>query len=212
MGLFFNKKKTKCPICGNEISLLSGEVIADGTICDDCVKMIRGQFDIEEYWKRRWGTDGWHAGDYTSKTFDPLTKMSVADIQDMISEKKADLAKTMEDVGAAYSHVAKIEKCFSIAPKPFEVGLKRSKELKNKIVCTSIVAAGDFKRGDEVTVTTQAGLVKTKILDVIPCSDSSTFETELQANSGKHVISAGGSAWIIVDMTSGISVGDLVQK
>lgn len=54
MGLFEKKKKDaeRCPICGKEISFFSGLVIADGTICDDCEKMVRGQFNIEEYYGR----------------------------------------------------------------------------------------------------------------------------------------------------------------
>lgn len=51
MGLFGKKKKEaeQCPICGKKISFFSGLVISDGTICDDCEKMVRAQFDIEEY-------------------------------------------------------------------------------------------------------------------------------------------------------------------
>lgn len=54
MGLFEKKKKDaeRCPICGKEISFFSGLVIADGRICDDCEKMVRGQFNIEEYYGR----------------------------------------------------------------------------------------------------------------------------------------------------------------
>lgn len=50
MGLFEKKKKDaeRCPICGKEISFFSGLVIADGTICDDCEKMVRGQFNIDK--------------------------------------------------------------------------------------------------------------------------------------------------------------------
>lgn len=53
MGLFGKKKKEaeQCPICGKKISFFSGLAISDGTICDDCEKMVRAQFDIEEYWK-----------------------------------------------------------------------------------------------------------------------------------------------------------------
>ena len=60
MGLFEKKKKDaeRCPICGKEISFFSGLVIADGTICDDCEKMVRGQFNIEEYYGREnWKID-----------------------------------------------------------------------------------------------------------------------------------------------------------
>ena len=113
MGLFEKKKKDaeRCPICGKEISFFSGLVIADGTICDDCEKMVRGQFNIEEYY----GRENWKIS-----TSDPLK--------------------------------------------------------------------------------------------AIECSSSSTFETVLDANFGKHKAKEGVSAWIILDVMGGVGKGALIKK
>ena len=54
----------------------SGLVIADGTICDDCEKMVRGQFNIEEYY----GRENWKIS-----TSDPLKAMTVEELKDMIN-------------------------------------------------------------------------------------------------------------------------------
>ncbi|WP_245190847.1 DUF4428 domain-containing protein [Anaerococcus jeddahensis] len=54
MKLFGKKEKKLCPICGNELKLFSSVLVDDGEICGDCEKMIRGQFNITEYWKKRW--------------------------------------------------------------------------------------------------------------------------------------------------------------
>lgn len=179
MGLFEKKKKDaeRCPICGKEISFFSGLVIADGTICDDCEKMVRGQFNIEEYY----GRENWKIS-----TSDPLKAMTVEELKDMINEKKAEQTQVVEEIGGDYAAIAKVEKTFGIAPKATDVGLKRAKALKNRIVATSYIMSGEFSRGDAVTVSFDGADMTTTILDVIECSSSSTFETALNATFGKH--------------------------
>ena len=205
MGLFEKKKKDaeRCPICGKEISFFSGLVIVDGTICDDCEKMVRGQFNIEEYY----GRENWKIS-----TSDPLKAMTVEELKDMINEKKAEQTQVVEEIGGDYAAIAKVEKTFGIAPKAMDVGLKRAKALKNRIVATSYIMSGEFSRGDAVTVSFDGADMTTTILDVIECSSSSTFETVLDANFGKHKAKEGVSAWIILDVMGGVGKGALIKK
>lgn len=212
MKLFGKKEKKLCPICGNELKLFSGVVVDDGEICSDCEKMIRGQFNISEYWKQRWGTDGFDRADYLLKTKDPLKLMTVDEIKEMINSMKKEQAQIIENVGSNYANIAKADKCFSIAPKAFDVGLKRAKAYKNRFVATSQIIRGEFAKGDTVTVTTNGKDITTTILDVFECSNSSTFETTLGANMGKHKAEAGTSAWIILDLTGDVRQGSLIQK
>ncbi|WP_071026305.1 DUF4428 domain-containing protein [Peptoniphilus raoultii] len=201
MGLFGKKKL--CPICGNEMKFLSGLQVEDGQICSDCEKMLRGKFNI---------TEGFDRADYVIKNSDPLKVMTVAEIEEMIRSMKEEQAQIIENVGSDYANVAKADKCFSIAPKALDVGLKRAKAYKNRIVATSEIIAGEFAKDDTVTITTNGNDVTTTILDVIECSSSSTFETMLAANTGKHKVEAGTSAWIILDLTERVSEGSLIQK
>ena len=207
MKLFGKKEKKLCPICGNELKLFSSLTVEDGQICSDCEKMLRGKFNITEYWKERWGTDGYDRADY-----DPLKGMTVAEIEEMIKSMKEEQAQIIEDVGNDYANVAKADNCFSIAPKATQVGLKRAKAYKNKIVATSQIITGEFAKDDTVTVTTNGENITTTILDVIECSNSSTFETMLEANMGKHKAEAGTSAWILLDLTENVYEGSLIQK
>jgi len=202
MALFGKKKeKAHCPICDKEMGFFSSLMVADGEICGDCEQMIRGSFNVEEYWKRKWGTDGRHRQDYQLKTFDPLKIMTVEQIKFMVNEKKEQQAEVVDAFDGNYANLARIESTFTIAPKALEVGLKRAKQLKGRVVATSIVSAGEIKRGDEVVLISGTGEVETTVLDVIKCSNSSTFETELSANLGKHKAEAGNSAWIFLDIT-----------
>lgn len=207
MKLFGKKERKLCPICGNELKLFSSLTVEDGQICSDCEKMLRGKFNITEYWKERWGTDGYDRADY-----DPLKGMTVAEIEEMIKSMKEEQAQIIEDVGNDYANVAKADNCFSIAPKATQVGLKRAKAYKNKIVATSQIITGEFAKDDTVTVTTNGENITTTILDVIECSNSSTFETMLEANMGKHKAEAGTSAWILLDLTENVYEGSLIQK
>ncbi len=213
MGLFGKKEKHLCPICGNELKLFSSLTVEDGAICSDCEKMIRGKFDITEYRKKRWGASGFDQEDYVKKTNDPLKAMTVDEIKEMIQSMKEEQREIIESVGSDYANVAKVDKSFSIAPKPLDVGLKRAKAYKNRIVATSQIISGEFAKDDTVTVTTSGVSITTTILDVIECSSSSTFETMLSANLGsKHKAGAGSSAWIILDLTEGVGEGSLIQN
>lgn len=175
--------------------------------------MIRGKFDITEYRKKRWGASGFDQEDYVKKTNDPLKAMTVDEINEMIQSMKEEQREIIESVGSDYANVAKVDKSFSIAPKPLDVGLKRAKAYKNRIVATSQIISGEFAKDDTVTVTTSGVSITTTILDVIECSSSSTFETMLSANLGsKHKAGAGSSAWIILDLTEGVGEGSLIQN
>lgn len=210
MGLFSKKKKECCPICGGELKRFSSTQIKDGAICDKCVAMVRGQFKIGEYAKQKWGTDGWHREDYKIVITDALGGMTVDEIRQMIAEKGKKNEAQIQELGDQFANMARVESFFTIAPKPLEVGLKRAKEMKNRIVATSLIVSGQFSKGDIVIVKTGKTETETKILDVIPCSNSSTFETELAANLRKHNALPGTSAWIILDMTEGISEGTII--
>lgn len=138
--------------------------------------------------------------------------MTIAEIEDMMHSMKEEQEKIIEEVGSNYANVAKVDNSFSIAPKALDVGLKRAKAFKNKIVATSEIITGEFAKDDTVTVTTDGEDITTTILDVIECSNVSTFETMLASNLRKHNAEAGTSAWILLDLTEGVSEGSLIQK
>lgn len=120
--------------------------------------------------------------------------MTIAEIEDMMHSMKEEQEKIIEEVGSNYANVAKVDNSFSIAPKALDVGLKRAKAFKNKIVATSEIITGEFAKDDTVTVTTDGEDITTTILDVIECSNVSTFETMLASNLRKHNAEAGTSA------------------
>ena len=205
MGLFSKKEKEKCPICGKEMTFFSKTLIADGAICDDCVKMLRGQFDIESYWVGRYD------GTYRQKFDDPLAGLTTEDIRAIIAEKKEAQAAAAAQYGGTYENLFKVEDLFTIAPKPLDVGLKRAKELKDKLVVRGMILTGAFTKGDEVTILRGSG-TKTVLLDLIPCDGVTEFDTALKANMHKKTAEAGTNAWFILDLTGGVVPEDMIGK
>ena len=104
-----------------------------------------------------------------------------------------------------------ISDAFSIAPKPLEVGLKRSMELKDRAVVYGTVSSGSFTQGDTVIVTINNAPMQMSLLDVLP-EGASDFATELGANMHKKTIDAGKYGWLILDVTSLPAVNTKVGK
>ena len=103
---------------------------------------------------------------------------------------------------------------FVIAPKPLDVGVKRSKELQNKLVATGTVKGGEFRKGDLVVIVGRDGVVKaqTKLLDIIKDDNVNDFNTLLSANMGKKEAGLGVDAYFFLDMSEGVDSGDLIAK
>lgn len=102
---------------------------------------------------------------------------------------------------------------FTIEPKPLDVGIARAKAFKGRVVVLGKINGGEFAKGDDVVIT-KNGIVsaRTKILDLIPYDDGMSFDTELNANMHKTKASFGTEVWLILDVTGGVSMGDIVGK
>lgn len=209
MGFF--RKIEICPVCGKEMDggiFGDSMVIADGKICGKCERMLRGEYDIKRYMERMAFT----SGEFRERTEDPLKMMTVEMLRELIREKNEQKESKIEEYSGDYSSVLTADEVFVISPKPLEVGIKRAKELKNRIVVRGMVQLGDFTKGDDIIVDHKGNLTETFILDVIPCSGVVDFMTELKANMHKKDVAQDQNAWIIIDLENGVSKGDVIVK
>ena len=62
--------------------------------------------------------------------------------------------------GNTFGSQFSVAQCFNIEPKPLDVGVKRSKELKGRIVVSGNVKGGEFVKGDCVAIVGSDGVVK----------------------------------------------------
>ncbi|MBO4899165.1 MAG: hypothetical protein J5509_02640 [Lachnospiraceae bacterium] len=210
MGLF-SKKIEICPVCGKEMNAgLFGDsmVVADGIICGACEKMLRGQFDVERHLE----LDGFVEGGIKEVSEDTLKALTIDDIRRIVNEKKEKQAEATGAYSGEFASILTAEEVFMIAPKPLDVGIKRAKELKERLVVRGLVQAGAFAKGDTVTIVHADSRIQTTLLDVIPCGGAVDFMTELKANMHKKEANINENAWLITDMVKDIQKDDIIGK
>ncbi len=189
MGLFGKKEKKICPICGKETSFFKSTLLNDGNyVCDDCVNRLSTII-----------------GDT------PFGDLNLEDVQRAAAQLESEAKEVMASVGGDFEAVMKVNDVWQIAPKPLEVGLKRSKELQNKTVVAGLVQTGGFANGDEVILKHGGADIKTKVIQSFK-NTGIEFETELAANTQKKGVVAGDQAWLILDLESGVDHGDIVVR
>ncbi len=206
MGLFGKKEKAKCPICGGEMTFLKSVALADGTICLSCEAMLRGKYDIERWWSLR------PDGSERLKSRDPLLDMTIDEVREMIESAKQAQAENVAAFGGEYANLLQIGDFFNIAPKATEVGIKRAKAFKNKVVVQGMVQSGEFSKDDAVVILHGDDRVETTVLDLFRCDGVMDFESAMKANMGKKQAAVNTNAWLVLDVESGVSNGDLLAK
>lgn len=105
-----------------------------------------------------------------------------------------------------------IGEVFVIAPEPLEVGLRKARLLKNRVVVRGTVEAGEFTAGDSVHMGSERGRTEAVLLDVIPCDTAENFNVALKANLHDSVAVEGSNAWLILDVGDEPRPGEVIVK
>ena len=209
MGLFGKKEAKRCPICGGEMTFFSSALVADGEICPDCEKKLRGEVQLEQYWEHKFG-HGYKDEDYKLKTYDHLRDLTLDDIRTIFAEKQERREESLEMLGDDYANIFQPEEAFSIEPKPLQVGLKRAKQMKGSCVVRGMAQRGSFDQGDSVLIVHEGEARPATILELVPCG-SLDFWTEMAMHK-KH-IDEGFPAWFVLSPTDGfVEPGDRIVK
>lgn len=195
------EKLGKCSACGSP--LFAGSVVLfDGNLCGDCVKLMRGRYPIEK------DVDMDPDNDYIYS--DTLQIHSVSEAKREIEEIKELMEKAAEDYGGKYENVFCVDADFECKLKAIECGIKRSKELKGKLILRGIAAKGSFEPGDDVLFLIGETEMPVRILDVVVCAGEILSE-EIGKYDRKKSVSAGENAWLILDMEYGeMNPGDVI--
>ena len=214
MGLFGKKKekeKKVCPICGGELKFFSSRVLADGeTICENCENKVRNNYGL--YYKQRFfavDRDGDGIID-NDKLDDAIRHATLAEVKEIIAmNEEADKAAT-EEYGD-FANMFTVEDSFTIAPKATDVGIKRAKLFKNKVVVQGRAAKGGFNTDDQARLLVGGSETPVQVLHAYKNTGES-LELEMRANLQKKGVQNGEAGWLVLDTETPVPAGSIVVK
>ena len=217
MGLFGKKKdkeekeKQVCPICGQELKFFSSRVLADGeTICGNCENKVRNNYGL--YYKQRFFAQDYDGDGIidNDKLDDAIRHATLAEVREII-EANAEADRAAVEEYGDYDNMFTVEDCFTIAPKSTEVGIKRAKLFKNKIVVQGRAAKGSFNTEDRVRLLAGGSETETQVLHAYK-NTGTDFDTEMRANLQKKGVSNGEAGWLVLDWEQSVAPGSIVVK
>lgn len=202
--------------------LMTGAELADGKLCSDCTKAVRGSYPREAY---STGTD--------INTYAPLAEAKTADVRKLLHAKKREQAEIIRRVGSQYSSIAKVESWWNIADssrlRPVDsdadltdkvagnigklTATMRERRYSDKIAVTAFIVSGEFRKSDEVLLYTRGRAVEARIIDTFICDRNNyTFRGAFNSHTGGICLRANVDAWIILDVPGGVEEGTLILK
>ncbi len=204
MGLFNNLlPKKSCPICGKKLPLIDVGHLADATICGSCEKKLRGKYLKHEYVQER-------RGKIIIKTRDELNDITLEEASTKIMQMRQKQEDLITNFGQNYTALFSVEDTFIIAPKFWEVGIRRVKRLKNRKVAKGFVISGRFAKGDIVDVIHDGQVMQMTVLEVHKCTGQDDFITALNLDMCKSA-KMDENAWLILEGAY-VTSGDVIGK
>ena len=196
----------KCDLCGKKLPYLdtgfwsiNAKWLADDVICEKCLRKLNFLVDYRNSWipKALRKTDPFRA--IYSRT--PHT-LKVQEAQTVFEAAETFAKEELAAIGPEYASIFyMINACF-IEPTALQVGIKRAKQLNNKLVLFGFVQLGRFKKDDKVLVCDSTGRRKATVLEAyvydpdVPAND---LEVMLKAHMGKQKLGQWQTGWLLLD-------------
>ena len=196
----------KCDICGKKLPYLdtgfwsvNAKWLADGVICEHCNKKLKMLVDYRSSWipKTLRKTAPFCA------IYNPTSHtLKVQEAQQVFAAVDTFAQEYLTVIGPDYSSCFHMRNACFIEPTSLQVGIKRAKQLNNKLVLFGFVQLGRFKKGDKVLICDNDGSRETTVLEAyvydpeVPAND---LEVMLKAHSGKQQLSQWQTGWLVLD-------------
>ena len=196
----------KCDICGKKLPYLdtgfwsvNAKWLADGVICERCLKKLKVLVDYRGSGipKTLRKTDPFRA--IYSRT---LHLLKVQEAQTVFEAVETFAKEELATVGPEYTSCFHMRNACFIEPTALQVGIKRAKQLNNKLVLFGFVQLGLFRKGDRVLIRDNDGSRETTVLEAYvydPDVPKNDLEVMLKAHMGKQQLSQWQTGWLVLD-------------
>ena len=196
----------KCDLCGKKLPILdtgfwsvNAKWLSDGVICGQCLKKLNVLVDYRSSWipKTLRKTKPFCA----IYNRNPHT-LKVQEAQTVFEAVETFAKEYLSTIGPDYSSCFHMRNACFIEPTPLQVGIKRAKQLNNKLVLFGFVQLGRFKKGDKVLICDNDGSRETTVLEAYvydPEVPENDLEVMLKAHMGKQSLNQWQEGWLVLD-------------
>lgn len=194
-----------CAICGAELKKRNTVLLKDGYICDDCAKLLRGEFFKEELWAndkanaeklKKYRDDIIEKGRFrdfsgskqvnsVTVTVDALREVELDFVKERLQSEKDSQKEYLDKYGEEYDNIFAVTESFDYQLGGMAGGPIRAKKMKGKMVVKGCVEKGSFINGDQVVLIDDSGEEEVAILETIPCGGKN-LEGQLTEKVGKE--------------------------
>ena len=202
---------TRCALCGKKLGFfrtgfwsINAGKLADGVLCEKCNTQIERLLATKRDWMQPAALRKTAWGAYNTRNKE---EMPLKAVKEMFADKENADAECLSGFGGSHTALFRIEEAVRIEPTALQVGVARSKRLKNKVVVFGTVERGSFSKGASIQIEQNGVPVTTVILEayVYDC-DENTLEINLRANMCKHTLNAGQSGWLVLDYENDVAL------
>ena len=202
----------KCDLCGKKLPVLdtgfwsvNAKWLSDGVICGQCLKKLNVLVDYRSSWipKTLRKTNPFCA----IYNRNPHT-LKVQEAQTVLEAVETFAKEYLSTIGPDYSSCFHMRNACFIEPTPLQVGIKRAKQLNNKLVLFGFVQLGSFKKGDKVLICDNDGSREATVLEAYfydPEVPENDLEVMLKAHMGKQMLNQWQTGWLVLDDTETVT-------
>ena len=196
----------RCDLCGKKLSYLdtgfwsvNAKWLADGVICGQCHSKLKLLVDFRSNWIPRTlrKTAPFHA------IFNQMPHtLKVQEAQTVFEAAQTFAKEYLSTVGPDYTSCFHMRNACFIEPTALQVGIKRAKQMNNKLVLFGFVQLGRFKKGDKVLICDSNGSREATVLEAYvfdPDVPENDLEVMVKAHMGRQQLSQWQTGWLVLD-------------